>query len=116
MDLGSETTRKTLADYRQQARFGEGRQFSEVYAEVIELILARTAEERPVVLMTPGNPLFMNVISRALVMQAKERGLSIRVYPGISPLDTLINYLGLDVGTFGLQVFDARRLVARQST
>jgi len=96
------------------ARFTQGRPLSEVYLDVIESVLESTTKERPVVLLTPGNPLFLNVISRVLVMQAKERGLSVRVYPGVSQLDSLINYLGLDVGSFGLQVFDARRLVARK--
>ncbi len=97
-----------------QDRFAPGRAFSEVYLDIVDFILRRTAEERPVIVLTPGNPLFLNVVSRFLIRQAGERKLSVEVYPGVSQVDTLINYLGLDVGTFGLQLFDARRLVERK--
>ena len=72
------------------------------------------AEERPVVLLTPGNPLFLNAVTRFLVQQARARDLPIRIHPGVSQVDTLVSYLGLDVTTFGLQLFDAQRLVSRR--
>ena len=95
-------------------RFSHGRRFSEIYLDIVDLILQRTAEERPVVFITPGNPLFLNTITRFLVQQARERDLAIVTYPGVSQLDDVLSYLGLDVTTFGLQLFDAQRLVARQ--
>ena len=95
-------------------RFGAGRPFADVYLEIVDLILQRTAEERPVVLLTPGNPLFLNAVTRFLVQQARARDLPIRIHPGVSQVDTLVSYLGLDVTTFGLQLFDAQRLVSRR--
>ena len=95
-------------------RFSAGRPFADVYLEIVELILQRTAEERPVVMLTPGNPLFLNAVTRFLVQQARARGLSIRIHPGVSQIDALISYLGLDVTTFGFQLFDAQRLVSRR--
>lgn len=95
-------------------RFARGRAFSDAYLDVADFILRRTAEERPVVLLSQGNPLFLNSLNRFLIMQARQRKLSVKVYPGVSQLDALVCDLGLDVGTFGLQLFDATRLVSRK--
>lgn len=95
-------------------RFGSGRSFSDIYLETADLILQRTTEEHPVILLTYGNPLFLNAVTRFLTQQARERNLSIDTHPGVSQLDAVICYLGLDVSTFGLQLFDAQRLVARK--
>jgi precorrin-6B methylase 1 len=94
-------------------RFDENRAFSDVYLDIAELILRRTAEERPVVVLTQGNPLFLNSLNRFLIMQARQRKLSVKVYPSVSPLDVVVCELGLDIATFGLQLFDANRLVSR---
>ena len=95
-------------------RFSEKRPFSEVYLGIADFILQCAAVERPVIFLTQGNPLFLNSLNRFLLMQAKQRKLSVQVYPGVSPLDALVCDLGLDISTFGLQIFDARRLVTRK--
>jgi precorrin-6B methylase 1 len=95
-------------------RFTPGRPFSECYLDVADHLIRRTTEEQPVCFLSPGNPMFLNSLNRFLFMQAQQRGLEVQVLPGISPIDAIINDLGLDVGTFGLQVFDARRLVTRR--
>ncbi len=95
-------------------RFGAGRAFGEVYLEIADFLLRRAAEERPVVVLTHGNPLFLNSLNRFLIMQAGQRGLSVEAYPGISPIDTFLCQLGLDVGAFGLQLFEAGQLVTRK--
>jgi uncharacterized protein YabN with tetrapyrrole methylase and pyrophosphatase domain len=95
-------------------RFTPGRPFSECYLDVADHLFRRTAEEQPVCFISPGNPMFLNSLNRFLFMQAQQRGLEVQVLPGVSSLDAIINDLGLDAGTFGLQVFDARRLVTRR--
>ena len=91
-------------------RFTEPRPLGEAYTEVAELLLERAAKERPIVVLTPGSPLFLNSISRLLVLQARRAGLEVRTLPGISPLDALISYVGVDVAGFGLQIFTGHRL------
>jgi len=88
------------------------RPLSEGYLDVADAILRRTAEERPVVVLTPGSPHFLNVVTRFLTAQARERGLSVTAYPAVSQVDAIVSYLGLDVGANGLQLFDAGRLAA----
>jgi precorrin-6B methylase 1 len=95
-------------------RFTPGRPFSECYLDVADHLIRRTAEEQPVCFLAPGNPMFLNSLNRFLFMQAQQRGLEVQVLPGISQIDAIISDIGLDVGTFGLQVFDARRLVTRR--
>ncbi|HEY7268269.1 MAG TPA: SAM-dependent methyltransferase [Dehalococcoidia bacterium] len=94
-------------------RFAEGRSFSDCYLEIADLLLRRAAEEPPIAFLTPGSPLFLNSLNRFLVMHARDRGLRVEVVPGVSQLDAIISELGIDVSTFGLQVFDATRLVQR---
>lgn len=94
--------------------FEAGRPFAEAYLDVADTVLAYAVDDPTVVFLTEGNPLLSNALNRFLVMKAKERALVTQVLPAVSPIDSLICQVGLDVGTFGLQVFDARRLYLRQ--
>lgn len=93
-------------------RFVAGRPFEEVYLDVIATVLKRSATERPVILLTQGNPLFMNTIARTLIMECRRLDLRVQILAGVSPMDVIVNDAGIDVGLFGLQVFDAHWLVA----
>ena len=90
------------------ANLAPGDAYDDAYLRVADFILERAIEERPVVVLMPGNPLFLNSVSRLLLVDARERGLSTQVVPGLSELDVVISYLGLDVGSFGLQIFEAQ--------
>jgi len=96
------------------ARLRPGLGFSEAYLALAEAILQEVADDPPVAVISPGNPLLSNSLNRFLLLKARERKLQVQVLPAVSPIDVLIATTGLDVGTFGVQVFDARRIVARQ--
>ncbi len=96
------------------ACFAARRPFAEVYLDIAETVLRQASEEPPALLLSEGNPLLSNSLNRFLLVKAKERKLATQVLPGVSPIDSLICQVGLDVGTFGLQVFDARRVYTRQ--
>ena len=93
--------------------FAQGRDYAEAYLDIAHALIARTASERPVIFLAPGNPMVFNAVGRYLVMEGKRLGLSVQVVAAVSPLDMIISGIGLDVSTFGLQVFDATRLVSR---
>ena len=88
-------------------RLEPGRSFVDAYLDIANFLLERTASELPVVLLCPGNPLATNAIARYLAMEGPRRGLVVQAVPGVSQLDLIISAIGLDVSTFGLQVFDA---------
>lgn len=96
------------------SRLAPGRGFADGYLEIANFVIERTAVERPVILLTPGHPLAFNAIGRYLAMESRRLGLVIQALPAVSQLDLIIGGIGLDVSTFGLQVFDATRLVARR--
>ncbi len=91
-----------------------GREFADAYLEIAHTLVTRAASERPVIFLAPGNPLMFNAIGRYLAMEGRRLGLTVQSAAAVSPLDMVISGLGLDVSTFGLQVFDATRLVARR--
>ena len=95
------------------SRLAPGRSFSDAYLDIAQFLLERTASELPVVLLSPGNPLATNAIARYLAMEGPRHGLIVQAVPGVSQMDLIISAIGLDVSTFGLQVFDATRLVER---
>ena len=84
------------------------------YLAVIDEVLKKVETAPPAVLVSAGNPFFMNSISRFLAQLAQERDVRLSVLPASSAVDALVNDLGLDVSSRGLQIFDARQLVARQ--
>ncbi len=96
------------------ARIATGRPYADTYLEIAHFLVERTAHQRPVILIAPGHPLMFNAIGRYVAAEGKRLELAVQVLPGVSPLDAIIGGIGLDVATFGLQVFDCTRLVQRR--
>lgn len=96
------------------SRMAPGRDYADSYLDIANFLIGRTAHERPVLFLSPGHPLVFNAIGRYLAMEGRRLELGVQVVPATSPLDLIVGGIGLDVSTFGLQVFDATRLVARR--
>ena len=84
------------------------------YLSIAQFVLQQAQLDPPAVLIVPGNPLLSNSICRFIAARGKELKLGVQVLAAVSPIDSVVNATGLDVGAFGLQVFDARRLVSRR--
>jgi hypothetical protein len=95
------------------SRLAERRPWVDAYAEIAGFVLEQAQIDPPAVLLVPGNPLLSNAMGRYILVRARELKLQVQVLAAVSPVDTFVCQSGLDIGTFGLQVFDARRLVAR---
>ena len=95
-------------------RLAPGRGYAEGYLDIAHFLVERTAHERPVIFLSPGNPMVFNAIGRYLVLEGRRLELNVQVLPAVSQLDAIIAGIGLDVSTFGLQVFDATRVLARR--
>jgi len=80
-----------------------------------DIVFKQVEVEQPVVVLVPGNPLFLNSLSRFLIAEGGARGLAVQRLAGVSQLDVIVNELGIDVAGRGLQVFDAPSLVAGTS-
>lgn len=112
LDAFLKSQRVKVTDLR--AKLAPGREFADAYLDIAHTLVTKAATERPVILLAPGNPLMFNAIGRYLAMEGRRLGLTVQAAPAVSPLDVIVSGLGLDVSTFGLQVFDATRLVARR--
>jgi uncharacterized protein YabN with tetrapyrrole methylase and pyrophosphatase domain len=80
-----------------------------------DVVLKQTEVESPVVVLVPGNPMFLNSLSRLLVAEGMARGLTVRRLAGISQFDLVVNELGIDVAARGIQVFDASQIARGRS-
>lgn len=87
--------------------------FAEAYAAIAETVLARAAADPPALFLSQGSPLLMNAVTRYLMVEAKKRGLAVRTYPAVSPIDAVVAELGVDVGLSGLQTLSARGFLAK---
>lgn len=83
--------------------------------DAADLVLKQAELEQPVLVLVPGNPLFLNSLSRFLVSEGRARGLVVETLSGVSQLDVLINELGVDVAARGIQIFDASSLLAAET-
>jgi uncharacterized protein YabN with tetrapyrrole methylase and pyrophosphatase domain len=88
---------------------------SEALLAAADVILKQVEVEQPVIVLVPGNPLFLNSLSRFLVAEGGARKLVVQRLAGISQLDVIINELGIDVAARGIQVFDAAGIAAGRS-
>src|SRR5699024_2332498 len=90
------------------------RSFTELYdtledpSEALpELLLDLGEKSEEIIYAVPGHPLVGEAPSRLIVRLAQERGLAVRVVPGISLIDSALEVLGIDPLERGLQIVDA---------
>ena len=87
--------------------------FAEGYAAIGQAVLARARKDPPAMFISQGSPLFVNAITRYLAAEAAQLKLTVRILPGVSPIDAIVAELGIDVGRAGLQTITAGGVVAR---
>jgi uncharacterized protein YabN with tetrapyrrole methylase and pyrophosphatase domain len=58
-----------------------------------------------------GNPIVFNVTTQEILRGGPARGLTVRVFPAVSAIDTVLVDLNQDIGFSGLQIYDASGLV-----
>jgi uncharacterized protein YabN with tetrapyrrole methylase and pyrophosphatase domain len=80
-----------------------------------DVVLKQTQVESPVILLVPGNPLFLNSLSRLLLAEGMARRLTVQRLAGISQFDIVLNELGIDVAARGLLVYDAAQVARGRS-
>jgi len=106
-ELAPKATNLFAAAYRQAGERISAYQF--MAQQVIE-----AAERGPVVFALPGHPSIFAMAPALVQEKAAAQGLTVRVLPGISALDTIVCDLNIDVGLQGLQMFEATDLLLRR--
>ncbi|MFN8524552.1 MAG: SAM-dependent methyltransferase [Chloroflexota bacterium] len=88
-----------------------GRARREIYDEMIEIVVNAAQRDGPIGFVTDGNPILLDMVSGGVAALARQRGLRVEMLPAVSSLDTALVDLEHDIGTTGLQVFEASWLV-----
>ena len=91
----------------EKARRGQG------YAVMARAIIARTAPGRSVCAVFYGHPLVLTDPAVAAWKLARQQGIAVKVFPGISSTAAMMADLGLDLFKGGCQVFEATDLLLR---
>jgi len=84
-----------------------GPTFEAVYQAIIQEVLRLASRPGGVIYAVPGHPLVGEATVQALLPQARERGIPVRLISGLSFLDTALAALELDPLAEGVQVVDA---------
>lgn len=87
--------------------------FDAVYETIVARVLELASMPGGVTYAVPGHPLFGEATVRTLLLRAADAGISTRVVPGVSFVDTVAVALGIDPLTDGLLVLDALSLDQR---
>lgn len=80
--------------------------FEEVYARIVERILAEAVERGDVVYAVPGHPLVGETSVRLLIQEARKRGISLRIVGSESFVEAALEALGLGLDA-GVKILDA---------
>ena len=83
----------------------------EVYRNLSQAVIAAMEGNDTVSFVVNGHPLIYNLPVRIIAREARKRGYRVNVLPGISSIDTMLMQLGIEIGSSGLQVYDANRFV-----
>lgn len=84
------------------------------YDTMSAMVLAAALDHPPVMFATYGHPLVYVYPTRQIIDAAPYLGLTVKVLPAVSSLDTMIIDLDFDPAINGLQMYEATDVLARQ--
>ncbi|MER5492621.1 SAM-dependent methyltransferase [Streptomyces sp. NPDC002490] len=94
--------------------YEEGGDRLRTYRAMAAEVVDAAVDDAPVCFATYGHPKIYVYPSQLIEQAASLLGLTVRILPGISALDTIITDLSLDPGPHGLQMYEATDLLARE--
>jgi uncharacterized protein YabN with tetrapyrrole methylase and pyrophosphatase domain len=94
--------------------YQRGKNRLDTYRQMAARVVNAALTSPPVCFATYGHPLVYCDPSVLIQRAAKVFNLRIEVFPGISALDALMVDLGVDVGTDGVQMYEATDLLMRR--
>lgn len=81
------------------------------YERIADMILDRARREPGVAFLTYGHPMVLVDSCQMILAAARKEGLHVDIVSGVSSIDVLLQWLQLDVGLAGLQVYEVNQLV-----
>jgi uncharacterized protein YabN with tetrapyrrole methylase and pyrophosphatase domain len=94
--------------------YSEGALDLDVYYRIVSFLLARAMPDRRVVFAVMGHPSIYVAATHLLREHGPRWGVQVRVMAGVSAVDVMLLSLNADIGSTGMQVLDANRLVSYQ--
>lgn len=91
--------------------YSEGKKRTDVYNEIARFVIKRAEKIETICYFTYGDPMLFDSPSQLIIEAAKSSGLSVSVIPGISFVNFILASLQISIGTEGIAVYEATRLV-----
>jgi hypothetical protein len=91
--------------------YQEGKLDLEVYEDITLTVLREARTRGRVGLVVMGHPSIYVAPTQLLLQLAQPHGVAVHVIPALSSIDAIMPVIELDIGSTGLQVYDANRLV-----
>jgi len=85
---------------------------TDVYPRMANIVLDEAKKGPGVVMVGDGHPAYYDDVTWDIYRRAKRRGLSVKILPAISSIDSMAANCGLEINTGGFQIFDATTIVA----
>jgi len=90
----------------------EGRNRTDIYADIANHVLRSAQERSPVALLMHGHPLVFSSISQLILKEGEKLGIQVEIVPAVSSLDRMFVDLKLDIATRGIQILHTSMAVA----
>lgn len=81
------------------------------YRRIADMILDHARRQAGVAFVTYGHPMVLVDSCQMILAAARAEGLRVDVVSGVSSIDVLLQWLQLDVGLAGLQIYEVNQMV-----
>ncbi|RFP17524.1 hypothetical protein D0T25_12210 [Duganella sp. BJB488] len=96
--------------------YREGALDLEVYGQIVSFLLAQSLASQRMVFVVMGHPSIYVAATHLLREHGPRWGVRVNVLAGVSAIDVLLLSMPADIGSTGLQILDANRLVSYRLT
>ncbi|MEI6415535.1 MAG: SAM-dependent methyltransferase, partial [Pseudomonadota bacterium] len=83
----------------------------DMYERMADKVIDEATKAPGVVFLEKGSALVCNRVTQFVIQKSHEQGLSLKIIPGVSSIETLLTATGCDPGESGMQIFLAQNLI-----
>lgn len=91
--------------------YKEGLKREQIYQDIATFIIEQAKQRDNICYLTYGNPMLFDKPCQIILEQAQRLDLAICLVPALSFLDLMLTKLQIPIGTWGLCIYEATRLV-----